>query len=44
MTVTTAEAAAPIALRPYADAHGYKPGWIWHRLREQQSQDAGSWT
>ena len=26
-------------LRAYAEAHGYKPGWVWHRLREQQAQD-----
>jgi hypothetical protein len=19
----------------YAEAHGYKPGWVWHRLQEQ---------
>jgi DNA repair protein RadD len=23
-------------LQLIADAHGYKPGWVWHRLREQQ--------
>jgi DNA repair protein RadD len=26
-------------LRAYAAAHGYHPGWVWHRLREQQAQD-----
>jgi DNA repair protein RadD len=24
-------------LRAYADHHGYRPGWIWHRLREQRA-------
>ena len=28
-----------LELRVYAEAHGYKPGWVWHRLREQQAQD-----
>jgi superfamily II DNA or RNA helicase len=23
-------------LRLYAQVHGYKPGWVWHRLRAQQ--------
>lgn len=23
-------------LRAYAAAHGYKPGWVWHRLQDQQ--------
>jgi hypothetical protein len=23
-------------LRAYAEAHGYKPGWVWHRLQEQR--------
>jgi DNA repair protein RadD len=23
-------------LRAYALAHGYKPGWVWHRLQEQR--------
>ena len=27
-------------LRAYARAHGYKPGWVWHQLREQQAQGA----
>jgi hypothetical protein len=25
-------------LRAYAEAHGYKPGWVWHRLREQETR------
>ena len=25
-------------LRAYAEARGYKPGWVWHRLQEQQWQ------
>jgi DNA repair protein RadD len=28
-------------LRLYADFHGYKPGWVWHRLREQDRARAG---
>ena len=24
-------------LRAYAEAHGYRPGWVWHRLREQEA-------
>lgn len=27
-------------LRAYAKAHGYKPGWVWHRLREQERSEA----
>jgi len=27
-------------LRAYAEEHGYKPGWVWHRLREQREQDS----
>jgi superfamily II DNA or RNA helicase len=27
-------------LRAYAQAHGYKRGWVWHRLREQSGSDA----
>ena len=26
-------------LRAYAEARGYKEGWVWHRLREQQESD-----
>lgn len=26
-------------LRVYAEARGYKPGWVWHRLREQQGSN-----
>lgn len=29
-------------LRAYAQMHGYKEGWVWHRLREQQAQDEGN--
>lgn len=25
-------------LRAYAAAHGYKPGWVWHRLQDQQAK------
>lgn len=24
-------------LKIYAKAHGYKPGWVWHRLQDQQA-------
>jgi len=24
-------------LREFARAHGYKPGWVWHRQREQEA-------
>ena len=27
-------------LRAYADAHGYKPGWVWYRLQEQVNASA----
>ena len=35
-------------LRAYAQAHGYKAGWVWHRLYEQEAslgsmQQAPKW-
>jgi DNA repair protein RadD len=29
-------------LRAYAAAHGYKRGWVWHRLHEQHARAEGS--
>ena len=26
-------------LRRYAKAHGYKPGWVWYRLKEMQAKE-----
>jgi superfamily II DNA or RNA helicase len=26
-------------LRAYAEARGYQPGWVWHRLREQRERE-----
>jgi DNA repair protein RadD len=26
-------------LRAYAEVRGYRPGWVWHRLREQQGNN-----
>ena len=27
-------------LHAYARAHGYKPGWVWHQMREQRERGA----
>jgi hypothetical protein len=28
-------------LAAYAKAHGYRPGWVWHKLREQEERFGG---
>ena len=37
-----AEPRSEVLLRAYAQARGYKPGWVFHRLQEQRHEQTSA--